>query len=177
MGIYSESINMYFGYYHNILLIVGDDENLVKLYLTKHRHLHKDEYVIENNYIIGNDLYLRYDDERMIEWNGYFIPNIDSILIEFYYKSIDNEIDQSIQNLKHLAILSEGIKKIPIEYKTNIINSIKILSELRSKPKIIKKLDDMEKLDNSILYENIEEYLRLKKDFIEITDTRNRWFR
>lgn len=177
MSTYSESMNMYFGYYHNTLLIVGNDESLVKLYLTKHRHLHKDEYTIESNYIIGNDLYLRYDDEHMIEWNGYFIPTIDSILIEFYYNNIGNEVDQTIQNLKHLAILSEGIKKIPIEYKTNIINSIKILSELRSKPKIMKKLDNVEKLDNSILYENIDEYLRLKKDFIEIRDTRNRWFR
>ena len=173
---YSQTINMYFGYYHSTLIAVGENKDVVELYLTNHRHIHKGEYTIEKRCILESDLYIRYDDENMVEWNGYIIPTVDILLIDLYSRDIISEIDETIQNLKHLALLSEGVKKIPPNYITHLVDSIRTLNEMRIKSKIIRKLEYREKLDNSILYDNIDNYLRLKSHVTEMRDAKTRWF-
>ena len=167
----------YLGYYHqkHKLLAISSNKELLINYLTNHRGLKSYEYVIEKDYISDTDLLLKYDNFIITEYNGYCIPNIDQNIIELHSHSIDQELIATIEQLKHIALLSTNVKKISEEDVRQMISTIKILSNIKSKPKVLNKLNKQNQINHSILYCDIEEYLLQLRQYNELCEYNSRY--
>ena len=164
MNIDKDLHKLYFGYYYKsqnqkTLLGISKNKSIMKNYLENHRGLNPNEYVIESERTSEGDILVKYDDYLITEYGDYYIPNIDQTIIDLYSSSIDMEIVNTINQLKHIVILSTDIKKISIEESEILVNAIKVLTRFRKKPKILNKLNKQYSITHSLLYCDIKEYL------------------
>lgn len=173
---YYDNEEVYFGSYkpRDTIICIGKNRKIVENYLINHRMLNSDEFEIELKQISQSSLLLKYDDYIITEYNGYFIPNIDQMIIEAYSHQTDDLLQNCINDLKHITLLSTHIKKIPKEDVNILISSLKILMKLRN-PKLINKLVDEDKKSNSILFCPIDKYLSEVRRFIDIREMNQRY--
>lgn len=163
----------YIGYYANkkdILLAVSKTKEILINYLENHRGLKKYQYRIEKDYLSDTDLVLKYDYYTISEYNGYFIPNIDQNIIEYQSNSIDQEINNTIIQLTHIALLSSNVKQIQKNEISQMVNVIKLLKKFRKTPKILNKLNKQHQITHSILYCEIDEYLTEVRRYTEMIE-------
>lgn len=164
------SIKCYIGYYKNKVLAISKHKEILVNYLENHRRLNKSQYTVEKEYLSDSDIVLKYDDYVISEYNGYFIPNIDQNIIDLHSNSIDQELLSTIEQLKHITTLSSNIKKISEDDINQMINTIKILINIRKKPKLLNKLNKQYQINHSILYSDIDEYLKEIRMYKEMID-------
>lgn len=170
-----ESHRIYFGYYYRgpnskTLLGISKSKSIIKTYLENHRGLDSNEYLIEPDIISEDDLLVKYDDYLITEYGDYYIPNIDQSIIEIYSSSIDMEIVNTVNQLKHIVILSDGVKKISSEESQILIDAIKVLTNFKKKPKILTKLNKQYAITHSLLYCDIKEYLNTVSSYRSMVD-------
>lgn len=158
---YLEDQEVYIAYYKDRVIAVSSDKELIHNYMESHRSLDRDQYIIKKEDIPDIDLITKYDDYIITEFHGYHIPNIDQEIISIYSKSIDSELFNTIESLKHIIILSTGVKQLSKkgEEIQSMVNTLKILNKIRNNDKLLKKLNKQENYVCSILYSNIDDYL------------------
>ena len=166
---------VYFGYYvkpntSKILLAISKRKKILRTYLENHRGLLHGEYVIDQVELDDSDLILKYEDYTITEYERYYIPNIDQLIIEYYARDIDTELLDTIQRLTHLAAMITNIKTISLKEENCILDSIRTINGFRGSPKVMKKLNKEYALSHSILYSDIQEYLSCVRQFKEMRD-------
>ena len=164
----------YIGYYtekRDIVLAVSKKKEILLNYLENHRGLLKYQYKIEKTYLSDTDLIVKYENQTISEYNGYFIPSIDQNIIEIYSNSIDRELIATIDQLTHIAALSSKVKHISKGELYQIINTIKILKKFKDSSKIMNKMNKIDQINHSILYCNINEYLTEIRRYNDMIDS------
>lgn len=172
---YSEIIHLYFGYYKDILYAISSSKEAIKTYFELHRNLDSDQYEIEEEDKLESDLILNYEDMLLTRWRYYFIPNIDVTMLELYEHTIDTRIEQIIQDLKDFAIIAMNVKKVANEDVEKMIDSIKVLQKFKETPKIMNKMAELNTIDNSILFMDMEDYISHLRAFNDMKLSKNRW--
>ena len=159
--------SVYMAYYKSRIIAISKKEKLVRNYMEAHRYLTKKEYEIELQSLSETQLMLYHEDQILTEFYGYYIPNIDVVIIEMYSNGISIQINQAIEGIKNIAILSNQVKRLRPEVD-QMIKMIKTLKEMQSSQKIINKLNYQDTLLNSILFCNMDEYLKALNQYEDI---------
>jgi len=167
----------YIGYYKNRVIAVSNKKKLISNYFESHRGLVKGEYEIKEEMISETTLMLHYEDKIITEYMGYYIPDVDSTIIQLFSGSIDMEIVETIDHLRRIAILANDVKKLYDIKKSqpdvaSIVNTIKVLSKMAKSKKIMNKLNKRDIMVNSILFCNMEEYLQRLSQYEEMKHMR-----
>lgn len=168
---YATEHNVYIGYYKDHIIAISKMKEVVKNYLENHRSLKKGMYSIKKDILSDTDLILKYDEYIISEFHGYYIPKIDQDIITLYSRSIEAELSNTIESLKHLTILCSNVKKISQEEVSSMVASLKCLNRIQKNDKLLYKLNKQENYNCSFLFTNIEDYLseiRRYKDEIEM---------
>lgn len=162
---------VYVGYYDNIKIALSNQKKLVKNYMEFHRGLIKSEYRIEKEYVRDIDLISTYDKIIISEFNGFFIPEIDQLIIEMNSNEIYQEISMCEDLLKHITSLASDLKKVSDKDISILIQSIRIIDRFKKSGKIIDKLETRNLESHTILFCPIDMYLKevhLKLEMIEM---------
>ena len=176
MNKYNELIQAYFGLYQDNIYAVSTDKKLIKLYFEELRGLNKTDYQIEKRNIFQSDLLLRYDDQYLVDWNGYFIPNIDTSIISIENKSIDTELMDTIRNLKHIILLTQDINAVSSKEKYKLLDALNTLNKIKKSSKITQKMEKTNSIEYSILYISMDEYIHHLNSFREMMINQDRWY-
>ena len=169
---------VYMGYYvrNNIstLLAVSKKRSVLKNYLENHRGLNPFEYDIIKQEISDNELMIKYSDYIISNFIGYYIPEIDQVIISIYSEDVDMLINNTIENLKRIYMLSSNVKKILKRDNIILLDAIKKLLEFRSNH-IIKKLKKASNKNSPILFCGIKEYLEYIRGYQEQREMNSRY--
>lgn len=160
---------VYIAYYNDKPIAVSKEKTLVVNYMEVHRSLSSDQYTVELESVSDIDLLTKYDEYIISEFHGSYIPNIDQEIIDVSTNSIDMEIYNTIESLKHIIVLSTGVKQLS-KSKSEIqsmVSTLKILNDIKSNDKLIRKLNKQEITSSSILYLNMKDYLAEVKIYQE----------
>ena len=162
---------VYVGYYRHSKIAISKQKKLVKNYMEYHRGLKKFEYQIEKEYMRDIDLISTYDKLIISEFNGFYIPEIDQIIIEIDSDEITQELNICEETLKHITALSSDIKKVSDKDISILIQSIRILDKFKKSKKILNKLEIRNLESHEILFCPIDEYMKavhLRMEIIEM---------
>lgn len=173
---WTDKVEVYFGYFNNIIYIISESKDVVITYFEQLRGLSKTQYEIKKKRILESELSTSFEDEYASEWNGFYIPNIDIIIINMMEKPLIEEIETIIDILKMIIVSAQDIKKIKREEIITLVNSIKILQRFSSTPKIMNKLEENNTMQNSILFSSMKKYIESLSRFKNIRDERNNGF-
>ena len=162
---------IYFGYYCNgndckVLLGISKKKEVIQNYLENHRGLSYVNYEIEKEEISDNEIIGKYSDYVISEYMGYYIPEIDQMIISLNSPDIDILIDSTISNLNRLYEVVSNVKKIPRHDSSLLIATCKLLISFKKKS-ILNKIKKSNDKDSPILFCNIKEYLYSVKIFKE----------
>lgn len=147
------------------LLGISKHKDIIKTYLEHHRGLNTNCYNIEKAYISDADLLLKYSDFIISKFHGYYIPDIDQMIIECYSKQIEEDINNTIDSLKRITLLSMDIKRIPRSETASLINTLNILTKYSDSPKILEKMRTKNIHTEPFLFCDIDEYLSMIRSF------------
>lgn len=163
---------IYIGYYtkNHKMICVSINKQLVINYMENHRGLTSNRYYIEKEEVDDTDILLKYDDYVISDYNGYYIPNIDQCLISIDANALPEDIMNTIDHLKNIAILSSNVKKIPEKDFESLINAIKVLNSFIKKSKVLNKLNREYCLTHSILFCDMEQYITKINNYKEMKD-------
>ena len=139
---------------------MSESKEVVITYLEQLRGLRKKEYEIQKEEILESGISLQYEDIYATEWNGFYIPTIDISIINTMAKPAKEEIDNTINILTSLLLVSKDIKKVRNSEITSIIDTIRALDRFRNTPKIINKIEFTSTIQNSILYMPMKKYVQ-----------------
>lgn len=162
---------VYIGYYNHSKIAISQQKKLVKNYMEYHRGLRKSEYRIEKEYVRDIDLISTYDKLIISEFNGFYIPEIDQIIIELDSNEISQEIQSCEEYLKHITALASDLKKVSDKDISILIQSIRILDRFKKSGKILNKLEIRNLESHEILFCPIDEYIQavnLRMEMIEM---------
>lgn len=154
----AQSQELYIGYYRNKILCMHQNKEIVKTYLTINRKLMDDEYEIKKETIREIDLCLKYEDYIIVEYNKFYIPNIDTVVIEMDCSNLHKELETTIDRVKDLVFKISHIEKDKANIKI-LVSAINILTSF-NKNKKYKKLYKESTKYHPILYCNIQEYFQ-----------------
>ena len=160
---------VYIAYYNDKPVAISQEKNLVVNYMEVHRSLLPDQYTLELESVSDIDLLTKYDEYIISEFHGSYIPNIDQEIIDVSTNSIDMELYNTIESLKHIIVLSTGVKQLS-KSKSEIqsmVSTLKVLNDIKSNGKLIRKLNKQEISSSSILYLNMKVYLAEVKRYQE----------
>lgn len=161
MGFYLPKGNTY----NKKLLGISKYKDIIKTYLEHHRGLHNNQYKIEKTCISDSDLLLKYNDFIISKFHGYYIPEIDQVIISCYSKQIEIDINNTINSLKRITLLSMDVKKIPKSDTASMINTLNILTKYSDNPRIIDKMNIKNIHTEPFLFCEIDEYLSTIRSF------------
>ena len=170
---------VYIGYYfrsnyNKKILGVSKKKSVIKNYLENHRGLTPNQYLIVREEMNDIDLLAKYSDYIISSFMGYYIPEIDQCIIEIYSEDVNILIDNTIENLKRIYLLSENVKKVPEVESRMLLNTIKVLLHLKSF-RIIKKLKKQSTKSSPILFCNINEYLDYVRSYQDQREMNSRY--
>jgi hypothetical protein len=177
-------VKVYFGYLNNKFfgrfqykkpLVISMDKELVKRYMEDHRSLRPKQYIIKEESMTENELFLQYNDQCIVEYEGYYIPNIDANIIDFHKMAIDNEIINTINGMRKITLLSQNIKGVSKEDVGILIEGMKILTKFIRNNKIFEGLCHEDLIENSILYCSLEDYMYELRLFDELQEQHKLW--
>ena len=163
---------IYIGYYvkSHQLLCVSTNKQLVINYMENHRGLTSKNYYIEKEKSTETEILLKFDKYVISEYNGYYIPNIDQCIIDIAANTLPENIITTIEQLKEITLLSSNVKQVSKNDFETLVNSIKILNSFIKKSKIINKLNKEYCITHSILFCDIDEYLKKLRIYREMKD-------
>ena len=103
---------IYMGTYKNKIYAVSQSRDLVFTYLHTMRKLDVDKFKITKQTIFESELTTEYEDQVLVEYNGYYIPNIDVVLIGLHSKELCENMNNTIDELKRYIVLSNEVKRV-----------------------------------------------------------------
>ena len=112
MSSYNQEHHVYKGIYKNKVMSIAKSKEIVKNYMEEHRGLSKSEYQLEEDIMTDIELLIENEDYVISEFHGYYIPYIDQLIIESNELEIKYLIENTINSLKQILLLSENVKKI-----------------------------------------------------------------
>lgn len=160
--------NVFIGKYKDITIAISSKEKLIHNYMETHRSLTRRNYEVEEKRISETELMLYHEDRILTEYYGYYIPNVDVTIIEMYGNSVNTQINQAIEGVKNVAILANQVKKLRPEVE-QMVEVIKMFKKLQSSQKTLGKLNYQDILLNSILFIKMDEYLRILRQYEEMS--------
>jgi len=162
----------YCAFYKNILYAISEYKERVVHYMEENRYCLNYEiriYDLDHIALIGNPELFLY------KFNGVYITERDIIMIEMNLTPIADEIDDTYDKLYSLVkkIGQSGKKKKTI---SKLIDALNALTTLKLDSKFMEELEEINGLDNSIIYCPIDKYNNYLKEYEEYFNAYNRWF-
>lgn len=170
---------VYMGYFNNKLYAISKDRKLVKYYMEGHRGLAKGNYEIREEEVSDTDMILKYEDYVIEEYHNFYIPHIDSVIIDIHCSSLESEFQSVILSLKKFTILISHLKNTDSDVSI-LANAIKILLSYSTNKKY-KKLKKINVKSHQLLYCDIKTYRKYISNYNEMrashVDFINAWTR
>lgn len=165
----------YLGYYKKYPnpLCIHPDKNLVKEYLSSHRFLSSEEYEIEKIKTTEGNLFLQYEDLYLIQYEDYYIPNIDIEMIGSRSNNMEEDLTSLLSQLKEIIFLSQDIKKIKDNEIFQLIEAYRTLTSFRNSNKIMRKLEKNRIITLSILFLEIDPYLQELRRYQDMKESKH----
>lgn len=161
---------VYIGYYKSQKIIIATQKKVIKNYLQLHRGLTKKEYEIEEEFLPEYEILGKYEDLVVQEYDGYYLPSIDSEIMELYENPIEKELSESANTLKKLILLTKEMKKVSKKDTMVLHASLQLINAYLQDPKILDELNEKDQMTSSILYSPMEIYLKEVSRYREIRD-------
>ena len=167
----------YFAYYkanRTRPIAVSEIKELVKEYMQTHRYVEPENYEIEELSFTIGEILLDYQNEYITHYENWYLPAIDIEMIQLRDTDLDRKINETMQGLKEIILLMDGIKKISSSDKDILVKAMHIILQARQKKKIWNKMIDNYKLSD-LIFMDIDDYIRNKEMYINMKDARARW--
>jgi hypothetical protein len=177
----SHTVKVYLGYvnkeYSNSFnckdpIAVHENKDLVKEYLEGHRYLTKEDYHIEKVEIPSVDVYTNYSNQYLIEYHGYFIPRIDTLMLNHFLLENEDTLIKTISRMGEIIDSIEGIKGISFDDLNTIRKSMEIMISVCEDPEKLEEFQIHDMIMHSFLYTNIHDYMRELRLYKEVVYNR-----
>ena len=168
----------YFGYIGKLRkpIAVSDNKELLKEYMEKHRFLKQGEYQIERvDNLSEHDVFVMYHDQILTEYEGYYLPSIDTTVIDFYRRSIQTEIYNTIKSLGKVDLLVKEINLVSSEERDTLYQAMRTLTKFIHNKDILEKIEHEDIITNSIIFQDMETYLKTLSEFNEMMEMHMRY--
>ena len=169
----------YMGYvnrYNVKPIAVSDNKELLKEYMENHRYIKRGEYYIEKvNNLSEHDVFVMYHDQFLVEYEGYYLPSIDTTMIDFYKRSMQAEIYNTIKSLGKIDLLVKEIDLVSDDERDSLYQAMKTLTHFIRDKEIMEEIEHEDTITNSIIFEDINTYLKDLSCFNEMMDMHRRY--
>lgn len=169
----------YAGYvkrFPNKPIAVSDNKNLLKEYMENHRFIKPNHYEIEIiNNLSDQEVFIMYNDQLLVEYNGYYLPSIDTMMIDFYKVSMKTELYNTIKSLSKISLFVKESKLVYDFEKDELYNALRILTKFMKTDKIMDEIEHEALITNSIIFEDVQSYMQDLACFNEMMEMHQRY--
>lgn len=152
-------------------IAVSNNKSLVREYMENHRFLKPKYYRIETlNNLSDHDVFVMFNDQLLVEYEGYYLPSIDTVMIEFYKRSMRAEIYNTIKSLGTIDLLVKESKIVSDSERDDLYHAMKTLTKFMRTNEIMDEIEHEDLITNSIIFEDIQSYMKDLACFDEMMD-------
>lgn len=166
----------YFAYYRNIItpIAISPLRELVVEYMESHRFVKPGKYIIRKERFRQGEILLDYQDSLIENYENWYLPMIDIEMIKLCQRDLERDIDEIVEGLKAVLLVTQAVKKIPVSDKDTILRAMQIINGFKKKKKIWNKMVDEYKLTD-LIFMKMDEYWNRRIIYKERKEARERW--